>query len=110
MFKLIDIILLDFSKAFDTVLHCCLLKKLKFYHIESQIIHWIEKWLTEHKQQVLLDGESSDYVPVSSGVPQGTMLGSLMFLIYIRAGLGILEDLGKTKLEAPTNSQSISHL
>ena len=45
----IDIILLDFSKAFSTVPHRRLLKKLKFYHIENQVIHWIEKWLTVHK-------------------------------------------------------------
>ena len=56
---------------------------MKFYHIEIHIIHWIEKWLTVHKQQVLLNGELSDYVPVSYGVPQGTVLGPLIFLIYI---------------------------
>ena len=46
----IDMILLDFSKAFDTVPHRRLLKKLKFYHIENRVIHWIEKWLTVRKQ------------------------------------------------------------
>ena len=45
----VDMILLDFSKAFDTVPHCRLLKKLKFYHIENQVVQWIEKWLTLHK-------------------------------------------------------------
>ena len=86
----VDMILLDFSKAFDTVPQCCLLKKLKFYHIENQVVHWIEKWFTVRKQRVLLDGESSDHVPVSSGVPQGMMLGPLMFLIYIN---DITEDI-----------------
>ena len=81
----VDMILLDFSKAFDTVPHCRLLKKLEYYHIDGQVIHWIDKCLTTRvrKQRVLLDGESSDYVPVTSGVPQGTVLGPLMFLIYI---------------------------
>ena len=79
----VDMILLDFSKAFNTIPHCRLLKKLEYYHIDGQVIHWIEKWLTTRKQRVLLDGESSDYVPVTSGVPQGTVLGPLMFLIYI---------------------------
>ena len=82
----VDMILLNFSKAFDTVPHYSLLKKLKFYHIKNQVIQWIEKWLTLRKQRVLLDGESSDHVPVSSGVPQGI----LMFLIYIN---DITEDI-----------------
>ena len=80
-------ILLDFSEAFDTVPHCHLLKKLNFFHIENQVIQWIEKWLTVRKQCVLLDGETSDHIPVSSGVPQGTVL---MFLIYIN---DITEDI-----------------
>ena len=81
----IDMILLDFSKAFDTMPHCRLLKKLKFYHIESDIICWIEKWLTAHRQQVLLDGQSSDFVSVSSGVPPGYSFGpSDVFDLYQR--------------------------
>jgi len=79
----IDMILLDFSKAFSMVPDRRLLKKLKFYHIENQVISWIEEWLTVRKQRVLLGGESSDYVPVLSGVPQGTVVGLVMFLIYI---------------------------
>ena len=86
----VDMILLDFSKAFASVPHCRLLKKLKFYHIENQVIQWIEKWFTARKQCVLLDGESSDHVPVLSGVLQGTVLGPMMFLIYIN---DITEDI-----------------
>ena len=72
-----------FLKAFDTVPHCRFLKKLEFYRKERDIICWIEKWLTACRQQVLLDVQSSEYCLCSSGVPQGTVLGPLFFLIYI---------------------------
>ena len=78
--KQVDIILLDFAKAFDTVPHQRLFKKLQYYGITNNILNWIRTWLT---QCVLLHGESSTSVKVSSGVPQGTVLGSPMFLLYI---------------------------
>jgi len=81
--KQVDIILLDFSKAFDTVPHQRLLTKLKFYGINGSTFNWIQTWLTHRSQCVVLDSESSSPVPVLSGVPQGTVLGPLMFLLYI---------------------------
>ena len=78
--KQVDIILLDFSKAFDTVSHQRLLSKLKHYGITNEIYYWIKTWLT---QRVVLDGEVSDQASVLSGVPQGTVLGLLMFLLHI---------------------------
>ena len=81
--KQIDLILLDFSKAFDTVPHQRLLTKLRCYGITGSTYNWIQTWLTCHSQCVVLDSESSSFVPVLSGVPQGTVLGPLMFLLYI---------------------------
>ena len=81
--KQVDIILLDFAKAFDTVPHQRLLKKLKHYGMINDILNWIKAWLTDWTQHVLLKGESSPSKIVTSGVPQGTVLGPLMFLLYI---------------------------
>ena len=73
--KQVDIILLYFSKAFDTVPHHRLLSKLKHYGITNEIYNWIKTWLTQRTQRVVLDGEVSDQASVLSGVPQGTVLG-----------------------------------
>ena len=78
-----DLILLDFSKAFDTVPHRHLLAKLQYYKIDNLVWKWIQSWLTECSQSVVVDGSSSKPVSVLSGVPQGTVLGPLMFLLYI---------------------------
>ena len=81
--KQVDLILLDFSKAFDTVPHQCLLTKLEHYGIQGDIHGWINSWLSQRTQRVVVDGESSEFIRVMSGVPQGTILGPLMFLLYI---------------------------
>ena len=60
-----------------------LLNKLSFYGIQRPILQWIYSWLTQRKQKVGVDGESSSATIVKSGVPQGTVLGPLMFLVYI---------------------------
>ena len=78
-----DLLILDFQKAFDTVPHQRLLKKLNHYGIRGSIWKWIQNWLTNRTQKVVVDGVSAQPVPVLSGVPQGTVLGPLMFLIYI---------------------------
>ena len=78
-----DLLILDFSKAFDTVPHARLLKKLEHYGINELVLGWIRSWLLNRSQRVIIDGASSNEVSVRSGVPQGTVLGPLMFLIYI---------------------------
>ena len=69
-----DLAILDFSKAFDTVPHKKLPHKLKHYGIDGKINKWIGSFLTQRKQQVVIQGESSDSCSVDSGVPRGTVL------------------------------------
>ena len=80
----IDIGVLDFSKAFDTVPHRRLISKLEFCGISGPIRNWIRAFLTSRTQRVMMDGCHSREDAVDSGVPQGTVLGPLLFLIYIR--------------------------
>ena len=76
-------VFLDISRAFDRVWHSGLLFKLRQIGIEGQALNIIKDFLKDREQRVTLDGQSSDWVPITAGVPQGSILGPLLFLIYI---------------------------
>ena len=81
--KNVDTIYLDFSKAFDKVDHTLLLNKLKHFGIRGKVLKWIESFLRDRKQSVIIDGSKSESAPVVSGVPQGSVLGPILFLLMI---------------------------
>ena len=88
-----DVIYLDFSKAFDTVPHQRLIHKLKSAGIRNKCLMWINNFLSDRRQRVIMRNGASTWLPITSGVPQGSILGPILFLIYVND----LPDVVKTK-------------
>jgi hypothetical protein len=112
----VDIVYLDFAKAFDKVPHVRLVNKLEAHGISGLVLNWVRHWLSNRRQKVCINNEESDWRNVSSGVPQGSLLGPVLFLIYINdLDNAIVSKLGKfaddTKLcQSVRNKEDIESL
>ena len=81
--KQTDILVMDFANAFNKVNHSLLVHKLHHYGIQGKLLTWISDFLKDRRQAVVVNGIRSDFIKVQSGVPQGSVLGPCLFLVYI---------------------------
>ena len=86
-----DVIYIDFCKAFDKIPHRRLIIKQEKYGVKEDLLLWIENFLQDRQQRVTIGDSSSDWIPVTSGIQQGSVLGPMLFLIYVNDLAGVID-------------------
>ena len=115
--KQTDVIYLDMSKAFDKVNHLILIEKLRSFNIDGNLLKWFSSYLLNRRQRVTILGATSTQLPMTSGVPQGSILGPILFLLYGYDLIGGIKDSNVASfaddikiykcIESPSDSESL---